>query len=121
MVVSQFRSSPPTAIKKHRKYKMPEPNPWSVAIKVTLYMFDVISDLTNGVLMLTADGQSNSSLHQNSSYICDCSGETGPNLAWGSLTIGLSWVPAIFGLIFLIRGHHTKKLAKGPPPCFRAS
>ena len=80
---------------------MSDPNPWGVAIKVTLYTFDLVSDWANGILMLTAGGQGTIT-DQNNRNVSACAEDHQPHLAWGSLTIGLSYVPALFGLNVLL-------------------
>ena len=72
----------------------------SVFIKVALYLFDLVSDWVNGGLMLhrvdTIDTR-NTSIPN--STIKRCLNETGgPHIAWGTMTIGMSWVPAVFAI-----------------------
>ena len=84
-------------------YRMSDPNPWGVGIKVTLYTFDLGSDWVNGILMLTAGGQDTTiTSNQNDTYVSACAEDHQPHLAWGSLTIGLSYVPALFGFFLLL-------------------
>ena len=68
-------------------------------------MFDLVSDWVNGILMLTAGGhghESNNKTLNVTAYEDACVEDNEQHVAWGSLTIGLSWVPALFGLIFLV-------------------
>ena len=76
----------------------------SVFIKVGLYLFDLVSDWVNGGLMLhkvDPTDTSNTSIPNNT--IDRCLNETGgPHIAWGTMTIGMSWVPAVFSLIVIV-------------------
>ena len=72
----------------------------TVFIKVALYLFDLVSDWVNGGLMLhkvdTIDTR-NTSIPNGT--IDRCLNETGgPHIAWGTMTIGMSWVPAVFAI-----------------------
>ena len=94
---------------------MPAPNPKAVAFKVFLYMFDLLSDWVNGILLLIGGGdcdqisQNGGSAEElaartetagvNATAGLGCEGKVHP--IWGTLTIALSWVPALFGLFAL--------------------
>ena len=94
---------------------MPAPNPKAVAFKVFLYMFDLLSDWVNGILLLIGGGdcdqisQNGGSAEElaartvtaggNATAELGCEGKVHP--IWGTLTIALSWVPALFGLFAL--------------------
>jgi len=101
---------------------------FSVVPKVVLYYVDVVTDWINGVSLLTSGHRSstefnttystpihkddlqieNSSLVFNTTIDCltpdydVCSEDNEFHLWWGSLSIALSWVPAILGIGILI-------------------
>ena len=67
------------------------------AFKVLLYSFDLISDQVNGALMLVGTPEVN---HTNK---CNMTTDNGaPHYYWGSITIGLTWVPALIGLGYIL-------------------
>ena len=101
---------------------------FSLLPKVVLYTVDIVTDWINGVSLLTNGNKSsteinttnstllihkddlqigNSSLVFNTTIDCltpdfdICSEDHEIHLWWGSLTIALSWVPAILGTIFV--------------------
>ena len=77
----------------------------TVFIKVALYMFDLVSDWVNGGLMLhKVDTIDTGNTSIPNSTIDQCLNETGgPHIAWGTMTIGMSWVPAVFAIKMLNR------------------
>ena len=77
----------------------------SVFVKVALYLFDLVSDWVNGGLMLhRVDTIDTSNTSIPNSTIERCLNETGgPHIAWGTMTIGMSWVPAVFAIKMLNR------------------
>ena len=85
---------------------MANPNPYGVMFKVTVYLFDLISDWVNGILLLMprdSVGTNTSDYNINTMDGGNCSfEETEGHLAWGSLTISLSWVPALVGMVMVI-------------------
>ena len=96
----------------------------SVVPKLGLYTLDVVTDWINGVSLLTSHNSTNgTSLDLNNLIISDsshvfnatiheheclspdvCSQDNDIHLWWGSLTIALSWVPATFGMFFIVFG-----------------
>ena len=85
----------------------------SVFIKVALYLFDLVSDWVNGGLMLhKVDPIDTGNTSIPNSTIDRCLNETGgPHIAWGIMTIGMSWVPAVFA-IGIIHSTFTLRLKK---------
>lgn len=103
---------------------------FSVLPKVVLYTVDVVTDWINGVTLLTSGKRSSTefnttdttSIHKgdlqignfslvfNTTFGCltpdfnVCSEDDEFHLWWGSLTIALSWVPAIFGIRMIFVG-----------------
>ena len=80
---------------------MSSPSVWSVAFKVTLYLFDLLSDWVNGILMLTTNGCQDYKA-DNSTFgygQVGCEENTKDAKRFGAWTIALSYVPAIFGLL----------------------
>ena len=86
----------------------------SVFIKVAMYLFDVGSDWVTGGIMLSDDqmiGFKNTTQSTNETTvngtiandtIARCLDGTERHLAWGIMTIAMSWIPAIFACIPLI-------------------
>ena len=86
----------------------------SVFIKVAMYLFDVGSDWVTGGIMLSDDqmiGFKNTSQSTNETTvngtiandtIARCLDGTERHLAWGIMTIAMSWIPATFTMFFLI-------------------
>ena len=83
----------------------------SVFIKVALYLFDVGSDWVTGGILLSDNqlGDFNGSTNVATvngtvanDTIARCLKGTERHLAWGVMTIAMSWIPAIFTLILLI-------------------
>ena len=81
---------------------------WGTALKIFLYMFDVVSDWVNGILLIIGNGN-----HPNGDDVlanhtnngtdpCNSSDDGKPHVAWGGMTVGFSWLPAVFGLVFLV-------------------
>jgi len=72
----------------------------TVFIKVALYMFDLVSDWVNGGLMLhKVDTIDTGNTSISNGTIDRCLNEAGgPHIAWGTMTIGMSWVPAVFAI-----------------------
>ena len=84
---------------------MSEVNKWGTALKIFLYLFDLLSDWINGVLLIV--GNDSQAEDNNSSAIyrsdpCFNSSDGKPQVAWGGLTLAFSWGPACFGLLFLV-------------------
>ena len=73
--------------------------PWSVTIKVALYLFDLISDWVNGGLMIHG-GPPRSNLTEDG-LKPSCGTGNQAHHAWGTLAIALSWLPAILSLAYL--------------------
>jgi len=82
---------------------MSDPNPWGVAFKVTLYLFDLGSDWVNGILMLMPKNGTGTKIQFDNSTSDSCGHEDSEvHPAWGSLSITLSWVPALIGLVIIV-------------------
>ena len=79
------------------------PNPLGVMFKVVMYMFDLISDWTNGVLLLMPKNGTAASYNKSDVGNSCHQVELEVHPAWGSLSIALSWVPALAGLFFLVK------------------
>ena len=87
----------------------------SVFIKVVLYTFDVVSDWLNGWNFLNVGSPVNVSNPANWTVLNDESSDNVPNSTttwclddterhtwWGVMTIGMSWIPAVFAMIGLV-------------------
>ena len=83
----------------------------SVFIKVALYLFDVGSDWITGGIMLSDDqlgdftGSTNDTTANGTianDTIARCLDGTERHLAWGIMTIAMSWIPATFTMFMLI-------------------
>ena len=97
-----------------RRKKMSEERHASVFIKVALYLFDVVSDWVTGGIMLsdnqmidiknitlsTNDISANGTIANDT--IASCLDGTERHLAWGIMTIAVSWIPATFTMFMLI-------------------
>ena len=90
---------------------------WDVIIKVAFYIFDVVSDWLNGWNLLNFESpinvsnatswtNLNVSLNENSDNMSNatttsCLDSTESHTWWGVMTIGVSWIPALFAMIVL--------------------
>ena len=92
----------------------------SVFVKVALYLFDLVSDWVNGGLMLhKVDPIDTGNATIPNSTTDRCLNETGgPHIAWGTMTIGMSWVPAVFAIGILHTRYYTTLEKKWIPVRF---
>ena len=83
----------------------------SVFIKVALYLFDLGRDWVNGGLMLHMVDPVDTVNSLPNSTIEGWLNETGgPHIAWGIMTIGMSWIPPVFAIaINVFRLPHIEK------------
>ena len=71
---------------------------WGTAFKIFLYMFDVVSDWVNGILLIIGNGNHLDDvlkIHTNNrTDPCNSRDDGKPHVAWGGMTVGFSWLPA---------------------------
>ena len=81
---------------------------WDTALKIFIYLFDVVSDWVNGILLIIGDGNHPNGdyaleIHTNRTDPCNKRDDGKPHVAWGSMTLGFSYLPAGIGLLYLVR------------------